>query len=96
MQVYSDGRWKNPLLPPLLMVFFCSLIVQVMRKNLLKYVRVREFAPEAEFCDPCPSFILPNVICRYTREQQMSEYSRVLGKTLGRVANIGQVLSVGC
>jgi len=35
-----------------------------MRKNLLKYVRVREFAPEAEFHDPCHSFILPNVICR--------------------------------
>ncbi|KAG6779745.1 hypothetical protein POTOM_016140 [Populus tomentosa] len=38
--------------------------VLVMRRNLLKYVRVREFAPEAEFHDPCPSFILPNVICR--------------------------------
>ncbi|KAL4274363.1 hypothetical protein AHAS_AhasUnG0001500 [Arachis hypogaea] len=38
--------------------------VLVMRKNLLKYVRVREFAPEAEFRDPCHSFILSNVICR--------------------------------
>lgn len=39
-----------------------------MRKNLLKYVRVREFAPEAEFSDPCPSLILPNVICRYAND----------------------------
>ncbi|XP_010557398.1 PREDICTED: DNA polymerase epsilon catalytic subunit A [Tarenaya hassleriana] len=39
--------------------------VLVMRKNLLKYIRVREFAPEAEFLDPGPSFILPNVVCSY-------------------------------
>ncbi|XP_050220537.1 DNA polymerase epsilon catalytic subunit A-like isoform X2 [Mercurialis annua] len=42
--------------------------VLVMRKNLLKYVRVREFAPEAEFHDPCPSFVLPNVICSYCND----------------------------
>ncbi|PON38200.1 DNA-directed DNA polymerase [Parasponia andersonii] len=42
--------------------------VLVMRKNLLKYVRVREFAPEAEFSDPCPSFVLPNVICSYCND----------------------------
>ncbi|GAV76364.1 LOW QUALITY PROTEIN: DNA_pol_B domain-containing protein/DNA_pol_B_exo1 domain-containing protein/DUF1744 domain-containing protein [Cephalotus follicularis] len=42
--------------------------VLVMRKNLLKYVRVREFAPEAEFRDPCPFFILPSVICSYCND----------------------------
>ncbi|RVW54423.1 DNA polymerase epsilon catalytic subunit A [Vitis vinifera] len=42
--------------------------ILVMRKNLLKYVHVREFAPEAEFCDPCQSFILPNVICSYCND----------------------------
>ncbi|XP_022730050.1 DNA polymerase epsilon catalytic subunit A-like isoform X3 [Durio zibethinus] len=42
--------------------------VLVLRKNLLKYARVREFAPEAEFHDPCPSFILPNVICSYCND----------------------------
>ncbi|WCJ41776.1 DNA polymerase epsilon catalytic subunit A [Euphorbia peplus] len=42
--------------------------VLVLRKNLLKYVRVREFAPEAEFHDPCPSFVLPNVICSYCND----------------------------
>lgn len=36
-----------------------------MRKNLLKFVRVREFAPEAEFSISSPSVVLPNVICRY-------------------------------
>ncbi|KAK6247338.1 hypothetical protein QUC31_018903 [Theobroma cacao] len=42
--------------------------VLVLRKNLLKYARIREFAPEAEFHDPCPSFILPNVICSYCND----------------------------
>ncbi|KAG2320129.1 hypothetical protein Bca52824_013342 [Brassica carinata] len=34
-----------------------------MRKNLLKYISVREYAAEAEFLDPGPSCILPNVAC---------------------------------
>ena len=37
---------------------------QVMRRNLLKLVRVREFAPEAEFQNLRTSLTLPNVICR--------------------------------
>lgn len=41
------------------------LLSQVMRKNLLKLVHVREFSAEAAFEDPCRSFTLPNVICRY-------------------------------
>ncbi|KAK8952512.1 DNA polymerase epsilon catalytic subunit A [Platanthera zijinensis] len=39
-----------------------------MRKNLLKLIRVKEFAPEAQFHDPCPSFTLPNVICSYCND----------------------------
>ncbi|KAK4286365.1 hypothetical protein QN277_002926 [Acacia crassicarpa] len=42
--------------------------VLVMRKNLLRFVRVREFAPEAEFRDQSHSFILPNVICSYCND----------------------------
>ncbi|KAL5974611.1 hypothetical protein ACLOJK_031281 [Asimina triloba] len=42
--------------------------ILVMRKNLLKFIRVREFAPEAEFRDPCLSFTLPNVICSYCND----------------------------
>ncbi|KAK7845202.1 dna polymerase epsilon catalytic subunit a [Quercus suber] len=45
-----------------------EFIKHVMRKNLLKFVRVREFAPEAEFHDPCPSFNLSNVICSYCND----------------------------
>ncbi|XAR60114.1 DNA-directed DNA polymerase [Bertholletia excelsa] len=41
--------------------------ILVMRKNLLKYVRIREFAPEAEFHNQCLPFILPNVICSYCK-----------------------------
>ncbi|XP_010496915.2 PREDICTED: DNA polymerase epsilon catalytic subunit A [Camelina sativa] len=37
--------------------------VLVMRKNLLKYIKVKEYAAEAEFLDPGPSCILPNVAC---------------------------------
>ncbi|KAJ3675811.1 hypothetical protein LUZ60_004853 [Juncus effusus] len=39
-----------------------------MRKNLLKMVRVKEFAPEAQYQDSLPSFSLPNVICSYCNE----------------------------
>ncbi|KAF6166038.1 hypothetical protein GIB67_012935 [Kingdonia uniflora] len=42
--------------------------ILIMRRNLLKYVHVREFDPEAEFCDPCRSFTLPNVICSYCND----------------------------
>lgn len=42
--------------------------ILVMRKALLKLVHVREFAPEAEFRDPCMSFTLPNVICSYCND----------------------------
>ncbi|XP_024985920.1 DNA polymerase epsilon catalytic subunit A-like isoform X2 [Cynara cardunculus var. scolymus] len=42
--------------------------ILIMRKNLLKYVRVREFAPEAEFQNCSFSFTLPNVICSYCND----------------------------
>ncbi|KAK4760568.1 hypothetical protein SAY87_005461 [Trapa incisa] len=50
--------------------------VLVMRKNLLKYVRVREFAPEAEFHDPLDSFTIPNVICSYCNDCRDLDLSR--------------------
>ncbi|KAI5066379.1 hypothetical protein GOP47_0019003 [Adiantum capillus-veneris] len=40
----------------------------VMKRNLLKLVRVKEFSPEAQFHDPCLSFTLPNVICSYCND----------------------------
>ncbi|XP_049379283.1 DNA polymerase epsilon catalytic subunit A-like isoform X1 [Solanum stenotomum] len=42
--------------------------VLIMRKNLLKLVRVREFAPEAEFRSLSVSYTLPNVICSYCND----------------------------
>ncbi|XP_020527261.1 DNA polymerase epsilon catalytic subunit A [Amborella trichopoda] len=42
--------------------------VLVMKKNLLKLIRVKEFAPEAQYRDPCLSFTLPNVICSYCND----------------------------
>eukprot|EP00250_Pteridium_aquilinum_P003833 c14110_g1_i1 orf=789-5363(-) len=40
----------------------------VMKRNLLKLVRVKEFSSEAQFHDPCLSFTLPNVICSYCND----------------------------
>ncbi|XP_009629449.1 DNA polymerase epsilon catalytic subunit A [Nicotiana tomentosiformis] len=42
--------------------------VLIMRRNLLKLVRVREFAPEAEFHGLSVSYTLPNVICSYCND----------------------------
>ncbi|XP_074301915.1 DNA polymerase epsilon catalytic subunit A-like [Silene latifolia] len=42
--------------------------VLVMRRNLLRYIRVKEFAPEAEFSLSHPSFVLPNMICSYCND----------------------------
>ncbi|OWM73679.1 hypothetical protein CDL15_Pgr026779 [Punica granatum] len=50
--------------------------VLVMRKNLLRYVRVKEFAPEAEFRGACQSFTLPNVICSYCNDCRDLDLSR--------------------
>lgn len=46
-----------------------------MRKNLLKYINVKECAAEAEFLDPGPSFILPNVACRYYLTKRNAQFS---------------------
>ncbi|KAI3461306.1 hypothetical protein Pfo_017969 [Paulownia fortunei] len=42
--------------------------VLVMRRNLLKLIRIREFAPEAEFHNLFMSLTLPNVICSYCND----------------------------
>ncbi|PWA94332.1 DNA polymerase epsilon catalytic subunit [Artemisia annua] len=39
------------------------MIVQIMKKNLLKIIKVKEFAPEADFKRCLFSFALPNMIC---------------------------------
>ncbi|CAL55806.1 DNA polymerase epsilon, catalytic subunit A,C-terminal [Ostreococcus tauri] len=37
--------------------------VSLLRRNALKMIRVGEFAPEAEFIEPCVSYTLRDVIC---------------------------------
>eukprot|EP00742_Colponemidia_sp_Colp-10_P004977 GILJ01005318.1.p1 GENE.GILJ01005318.1~~GILJ01005318.1.p1 ORF type:complete len:1434 (+),score=252.77 GILJ01005318.1:629-4303(+) len=39
--------------------------VMLLKKNVLRLISVREFAPEAQFANPCRSFILPDVICSH-------------------------------
>ena len=36
----------------------------LLRKNLLRLLRVREFSAEAEFVDPCRSYTLRDVVRR--------------------------------
>ena len=38
--------------------------VGLLRKNLLRLLRVREFSAEAEFVDPCRSYTLRDVVRR--------------------------------
>ncbi|KAJ0576989.1 putative DNA-directed DNA polymerase [Helianthus annuus] len=42
--------------------------IQIMKRNLLRLVHVREFAPEAQFEKSSMSFTLPNVICSYCND----------------------------
>ncbi|GAA0141587.1 DNA metabolism protein [Lithospermum erythrorhizon] len=44
--------------------------VLIMRRNLLKSVRVREFAPEAEFQNLSSEFIIPDVICSFCNDRR--------------------------
>uniref|UniRef100_A0A3P8VY69 DNA polymerase epsilon catalytic subunit n=1 Tax=Cynoglossus semilaevis TaxID=244447 RepID=A0A3P8VY69_CYNSE len=47
---------KNPAL---------EFIKYVCRRDLLRLVDVGEFSDDAQFCDPCHSYILPEVICHH-------------------------------
>ncbi|TDH12869.1 hypothetical protein EPR50_G00050310 [Perca flavescens] len=39
--------------------------VNKLKRDLLRLVDVGEFSGEAQFCDPCNSYILPEVICHH-------------------------------
>ncbi|KAK4492254.1 hypothetical protein RD792_003057 [Penstemon davidsonii] len=52
--------------------------VLIMRRNLLKLVRIREFAPEAEFHNLSLSLTLPNVICSYCSDCRDLDLCRAL------------------
>lgn len=36
-----------------------------LKRDLLRLVDVGEFSDDAQFCDPCQSYVLPEVICRH-------------------------------
>ena len=46
----------------------CESAVKLLRKNLLKALHVHEFAPEAEFKEPCITYLLQGVICNYCND----------------------------
>lgn len=37
--------------------------VQVLKKNLLRLIQVREFSEEVQFRDPCLTLLLPDIMC---------------------------------
>jgi DNA polymerase epsilon subunit 1 len=39
--------------------------VALLRKNALKLLRVPEYAPQAEFREPCVTFVLRDAVCSY-------------------------------
>lgn len=42
----------------------------ILRRQLLRNMRVKEFAPEAIFEDPFHSFVIPAVFCPYCNESR--------------------------
>lgn len=38
--------------------------VNKLRRDLLRLIEVGEFSDDAQFRDPCSSYVLPEVICR--------------------------------
>lgn len=51
--------------------------VNILRKNLLRLIHVKEFSPEAGFQNPALSLVLPDVICLpvQRRNQSVMKYS---------------------
>lgn len=46
---------------------------QVLRRQLLRLLHVREFGVEAEFREPCLAFTLPDVICGWVPQDGVSQ-----------------------
>lgn len=46
----------------------CENAVKLLRKNMLKALHVHEFAQEAEFKEPCITYVLQGVICSYCND----------------------------
>ncbi|CBQ70431.1 probable POL2-DNA polymerase epsilon, calytic subunit A [Sporisorium reilianum SRZ2] len=50
--------------------------VQIMKRNLLDMINVREFSAEAEFRNPCEPFKLPLVICTFCNDDRTLDLCR--------------------
>ncbi|ORZ35386.1 hypothetical protein BCR44DRAFT_53396 [Catenaria anguillulae PL171] len=49
--------------------------VMILRRNALDLIKVREFAPEAQFANPCLPIVVPQVMCtacQYTRDVDLT------------------------
>ena len=53
-----------------------ALEAQICKRNLLSLLGVREFAPEAEWHNPCQSFRLPLVICQFCNDDRTLDLCR--------------------
>ncbi|KAI9217507.1 hypothetical protein BC828DRAFT_408441 [Blastocladiella britannica] len=56
--------------------------VRVVRRNALDLLKVREFAPEAQFTSPCLPIVVPLVICpgcQYTRDLDLTRDRATVG-----------------
>ena len=47
-----------------------------LRRNLLKMLDVREFATEAQFVNPCRTYVLPDVMCGFVSTKCRFECGR--------------------
>ncbi|CCF54758.1 hypothetical protein NDA11_001598 [Ustilago hordei] len=53
-----------------------SIEVQILKRNLLDMINVREFSAEAEFRNPCESFKLALVICTFCNDDRTLDLCR--------------------
>lgn len=42
--------------------------VEELNRNLLRLLELEEFSPNATFMDPCSTFIIKDLICRYVKQ----------------------------
>ncbi|SNX82388.1 probable POL2 - DNA polymerase epsilon, calytic subunit A [Melanopsichium pennsylvanicum] len=53
-----------------------SIEVQILKRNLLDMINVREFSSEAEFRNPCEPFKIPLIICTFCNDDRTLDLCR--------------------
>jgi DNA polymerase epsilon subunit 1 len=66
--------------------------VQVLRRNLLDLLGVREFSPEASFKNPCESIVVPMIICERCNSIRDVDLCRDPDRLPGVDADTGEVV----